>query len=205
MFSTKPDFNASLAWGLTEEDRQTLLETARAAIRFGLVNKHMLPVDARGYPRTLQQEAATFVTLYRHGQLRGCIGTVVPVRPLIEDVAINAYHAAFDDPRFPPLRLEEFDAVRISISVLSPLMPMEFASEDDLLRQIRPGTEGLLLEYGSHRGILLPIVWKALPDRDLFWRQLKLKAGLPPDFWSPNLRVYRFTTERIVEPGADAD
>ncbi len=182
---------------LTDEEQQLLLETAKASIRFGLQTGRYLPVDPKSYTISLRQEAASFVTLHRNGRLRGCIGTVLATRPLIQDVAINAYHAAFDDPRFPPLQSRELDDLDIEISILSPMSPVEFSSEADLLRKIRPGVDGLLLQYGRHQGLLLPAVWKSLPEAEQFWRHLKLKAGLPPDFWSPNLRVLRFTTQTI--------
>ncbi|RMF42281.1 MAG: AmmeMemoRadiSam system protein A [Planctomycetota bacterium] len=198
MWSTN-DTTAQWLLPLSEEEQRTLLETAKASIRFGMTTGHYLPVDPKSYPSALRQEAASFVTLHRAGRLRGCIGTVLPTRPLIQDVAINAYHAAFDDPRFPPLQSRELDDLDIEISILSPMSPIEFSSEADLLRKIRPGVDGLLLQYGRHQGLLLPAVWKSLPEVEQFWQHLKLKAGLPPNFWSPNLRVFRFTTQTVSQ------
>jgi len=118
-------------------------------------------------------------------------------RPLAEDVVQNAFAAAFGDPRFPPVTEPEVDKLDIHISVLSPLEEMHFASEADLLRQIRPGIDGLVLEDGPYRGTFLPAVWESLPDKRDFLRHLKIKAGLPPDYWSNTLRVWRYTTEMI--------
>ncbi len=111
------------------------------------------------------------------------------------DVVENAFASAFKDPRFPPLAAAEFDDLEIHISVLSPATPMMFSSEADLLRQLRPGVDGLILEDGPHRGTFLPSVWESLPQPLEFLRNLKMKAGLPADHWSDRVRVYRYQTE----------
>ncbi len=141
------------------------------------------------------QKRATFVTLTIGGQLRGCIGMLEACRPLAEDVANNAYAAAFEDPRFPPLTKKEFEKLEIHISVLSPPEEMLFSSEEDLLRQIRPGIDGLILQEGFRRGTFLPSVWGELPEKELFWAHLKLKAGLSAAYWADTVRVFRYTTE----------
>ena len=181
------------------EERRILLETARRSILNGLERGRPLSVDLARYPESLQEKRATFVTLHTDGRLRGCIGTLEAVRPVVEDVAYNAYAAAFSDPRFPPLSRTEFDSVEIEISVLSPPEPMEFSSEADLLRQIRPGVDGLILEDGSYRGTFLPSVWESLPKPQEFLHHLKQKAGLPANYWSDTLKIYRYTTESFSE------
>jgi AmmeMemoRadiSam system protein A len=109
-------------------------------------------------------------------------------------VAQNAYAAAFSDPRFPPLREGEFEELDIHISILSPAEAMHFTSEADLLQQLRPGEDGLVMEEGFRRGTFLPSVWEQLPTPELFLRHLKQKAGLPADYWSSTLEVSRYTT-----------
>lgn len=151
-------------------------------------------------PVELKEERATFVTLTIDGHLRGCIGMLEACRPLAEDVVENAVSAAFHDPRFPPLTQEEFDDLKISISVLSPPQEMNFSSEADLLSQIRPGVDGLILQEGFRRGTFLPSVWEELPDKEMFFEHLKLKAGLPAGYRSETLRVFHYTTEYIQEP-----
>lgn len=178
--------------------RGMLLDVAEASIKSGLRSGRPIAVDARAFPAALRRPGATFVTLHIGEQLRGCIGTVEAVRPLVNDVAHNAFHAAFSDPRFPPLRPSEFPQLDIEISILSPLRPIDFLNEGDLLDQIQPGVDGLELEYGPFRGLLLPDVWNQLPDKKEFVAHLKLKAGLPPTFWSNEIRVHRFTTERFT-------
>ncbi|MFO1422670.1 MAG: AmmeMemoRadiSam system protein A [Candidatus Competibacteraceae bacterium] len=180
---------------LSATDRNTLLEVARTSIQHGLRHRRTLAVNPDDYPETLRPLRATFVTLEIDGQLRGCIGALTAYLPLVQDVAAHAHAAAFEDPRFPELRPDEFLNLEIFISVLSPSEPMHFASEGDLLAQVRPGVDGLILQFRHHRATFLPAVWESLPDPYVFLAQLKRKAGLPLDFWSPELRVERYTTE----------
>jgi len=176
------------------------LDIARRSIAHGLEQRTPLPVDPAAYDERLRAPGASFVTLHLGDELRGCIGSLEARRPLVSDVACNAYAAAFQDPRFPPLSRDELPALRIHISVLSEATPLHFISENDLLRQLRPGVDGLILEEGeSHRSTFLPSVWSSLPDPRQFLQQLKLKAGLPPDYWSDSLRVLRYTTESFGE------
>ena len=184
-----------LGSGLSPTDKARLTALARASIEHGLRAGKPLPVMVGEYPASLQAPGAAFVTLKRNDNLRGCIGSIAPVRPLVEDVANNAYAAAFEDPRFPPLRDAELAELEIHISVLTPARPMQFTSQNDLVRQLRPGVDGLILAEGSHRGTFLPSVWESLPDPRDFLTQLKLKAGLPPHYWSATVTIQRYETE----------
>lgn len=175
--------------------RQTLLQIARDSIRHGLEHRRPLTVHAADYPEELRPRRASFVTLHRHGELRGCIGILEALRPLIEDVAYHAWAAAFEDPRFAPLAEWELEGLDIHISILSPPEPLVFHSEEELLQQIRPGIDGLILRDHGCRGTFLPSVWDSLTNRHDFLRHLKAKAGLPPDWWSATLQVERYTTE----------
>lgn len=179
---------------IDEPLQQQLLDIAAASIRHGLdYGRPQIP-DIGSLPGPLGEPGASFVTLNRHGQLRGCIGSLSPHRPLAEDVAENAWSAAFSDPRFAPLREDELDGLDIHISILSPAEPMHFSSESELLQQLQPGVDGLIMEEGFRRGTFLPSVWEQLPTPELFLRHLKQKAGLPADYWSDTLRVSRYTT-----------
>ena len=177
------------------EHQNLLLQIARNAVaaRLGVPNVDVA-IDAVACAE-LREKRATFVTLTMDGALRGCIGMLEACRPLAEDVAANACAAAFEDPRFEPLSIEEFETVEIHISVLSPPEEIFFSSEAGLLEQIRPGVDGLILQEGGRRGTFLPSVWEELPDRELFWDHLKMKAGLPARYWSETLRVFRYTAE----------
>lgn len=180
---------------LSPEYRTQLLLVARESIEHGLQLDRPLRVQPEAYPTTLRKQRASFVTLHRHQELRGCIGHLEACLPLVVDVAENAFAAAFRDPRFPPLTSRELQDLEIHISVLTPAVPMCFTSEADLLRQLRPGLDGLILEDGHHRGTFLPSVWESLPEAEHFLSHLKLKAGLRPGYWSSSLKVKRYTTE----------
>lgn len=182
-----PAFNA--------EQRRRLLDLADASIRNGLDHGRPLPVTAVDHPAPFREQRASFVTLTIDGNLRGCIGRLEASRPLVEDVADNAFNAAFRDPRFPPLTRREYPQVDLHLSILSPAQAMEFADQADLLRQIRPGVDGLILTEGRHQGTFLPSVWESLPEPERFLAHLKVKAGLPAQYWSGRIRVSRYITE----------
>jgi len=181
---------------LTLAHRQELLELAERAIEAGLGGER-IKVHPADFPQPLRNTRATFVTLTIHARLRGCIGTLEARRTLVEDVAANAYSAAFEDPRFAPLERGELGHLEIHLSLLSLPEPLTFSSEDDLLAQIRPGIDGLVLQEGIRRGTFLPSVWEQLPEPVEFLRHLKRKAGLPGEYWSSTLRVSRYTSESI--------
>jgi AmmeMemoRadiSam system protein A len=180
---------------LAPAQRQTLLEVARRSIEHGLAHGQPLPVYPSEYHRDLKAVRASFITLNLHDELRGCIGHLEAVQPLVVDVAENAFAAAFRDPRFAPLSAAEWPAVKVHISVLSEPEAMQFKDEQDLLAQIRPGEDGLILVDGPNRGTFLPSVWDSLPEPGDFLTHLKLKAGLPANHWSNRIEVSRYRTE----------
>lgn len=180
---------------LADTDRNILLDTAWESIRHGLQHGTALAVEAADFAAPLSEAGASFVTLHRRDELRGCIGSLQAFRPLVSDVAENAFAAAFRDPRFTPLRDQELADLTLEISVLSAPQIMRFSSEQDLLQQLQPQRDGLILQDGSHRGTFLPSVWDALPEPGRFLQHLKLKAGLAPDHWSQDIQVWRYSTE----------
>jgi AmmeMemoRadiSam system protein A len=182
---------------LIKEHSQTLLQVAKDSIQHGLDKGRALKVVPFDYAEELRNEMATFVTLEIHKNLRGCIGTLVAVRPLVSDVAYHAYAAAFSDPRFPGLRRDEFPLLDIHISILSKPERIDFDSEEHLIQQMRPGVDGLIMSDGLHKGTFLPAVWESLSDPRDFLSHLKQKAGLPLDYWSDSIEVERYTTEYI--------
>lgn len=155
--------------------------------------------SAADHPR-LHLPGATFVTLTEHGELRGCIGSLEAWRPLAEDVAENAIAAAFHDPRFPPVRREEFPSLRIEVSLLSPPEAIHFRDEADAIRQLRPGIDGVIFACRGRRGTFLPQVWESLPEPAAFFAHLKQKAGFSPSFWSPEVQLYRYEVVKWKEP-----
>ncbi len=143
----------------------------------------------------LRAARATFVTLKIGGKLRGCIGTVTANRALAVDVADNAYKSAFGDPRFDALTADELDQLDLSVSILSTPRRMTFRTEDELIDQLQPDRDGVILADGEKRGLFLPQVWENLPDPRAFIDHLKVKAGLPKAYWSDGITAYRFSTE----------
>lgn len=176
----------------TPFQRETLLSVAFDSIRHGLIHNEPLPVDAQVFDEALRAHRATFVTLKLNHELRGCIGMLEACRPLVVDVAHNAYAAAFSDPRFPHLNEHEARRVSIHVSILTPPEPMPVRSEQDLLEKLRPHIDGVILTDGIYRGTFLPSVWESLPDPHDFLQALKRKAGLPAHYWSATLRVERY-------------
>ena len=151
----------------------------------------------------LARPAATFVTLRRGGKLRGCVGSVEPLRPLREDVRENAIAAAFRDPRFVPLVLAEFDDIALEVSLLSKSEPIIATDEDSIVACVRPG-DGITIRYGERRATFLPQVWEGLSDPREFLGALKRKAGLAEDFWSPLMNVSRYRVTKWKEDEFDS-
>lgn len=180
-----------------KEKGRILLTLARSAIseKLGMSLDGYLPLNAPW----LNEKGASFVTLKKDGRLRGCIGSLEAYRPLFQDVIANAVAAAFHDPRFPPLEPEELEKIRIEVSVLGPLEPVQAKGEDDFIARLTPGADGVVLEYGPHRATFLPQVWKQLPDPRSFLAHLKIKAGLPADFWHPDVLLYKYKVEKYKE------
>ncbi len=150
----------------------------------------------------LSQLGATFVTLHgADGQLRGCVGRLEAVRALGDDVRANALAAAFEDTRFAPLRAHEWPGVRVEVSLLSPAEPLAARSEDEAVAvaALRPGIDGVIFEWRGARATLLPQVWQQLPDAASFLAALKRKAGLPADFWAPDVRLSRYRVRSFVD------
>ena len=172
-----------------------LLISARNAIGADLGRP---PSAEPEHPR-LAEPGASFVTLTRNGQLRGCIGSLEAWRPLATDVRENARAAAFRDPRFPPLAATELAATRVEVSLLGPAAPIAFVDEADAVRQLRPGIDGVILEYDSHRGTFLPQVWETLAEPNVFLAHLKQKAGLAPTFWVPDITLRRYEVRKWKE------
>jgi len=178
-----------------------LIAVARGAIdaAFGRPEARLRPHGA------LDRPGATFVTLKQEGELRGCIGSLEAHRLLAVDVRANALAAAFEDPRFAPLSARELDVTTVEVSLLSPASRFDVADEDDLLARLQPGVDGIVLAIGARRATFLPQVWESLPDPRDFVGALKRKAGLPADFWSPEIRVSRYTVAKWHQAEFDMD
>lgn len=175
----------------------TLLTLARRAIARDLGLPHHDSVEVQ---QNLRGPGACFVTLTLDGHLRGCIGSLEAWRSLKDDVEANARAAAFRDPRFPALTAEEFERVRIEVSVLSAPEPMEVTTEQEAVERLHPGVDGVILMAGAHRGTFLPQVWQQLPDPHDFIAHLKRKAGLASTaVWQPDWHLSRYGVTAFEE------
>jgi AmmeMemoRadiSam system protein A len=179
---------------MPEERGSILLAIARESIELG----DLAPPVVAWEEAWLREPGASFVTLRLDEELRGCIGTIDAHRPLGQDVAWNARAAAYRDPRFPPVSAAERERLQVEVSVLSPREPLPVASESDALAKLRPGIDGIALEYGTMSATFLPQVWESLPDPDAFLEHLRRKAGLPARFWHADVRLSRYTVEKFA-------
>lgn len=171
-----------------------VLDIAKKSIVSAISGEEFIPRDI---PSVLTQYGASFVTLKRNGQLRGCIGSVYPTKPLILDLIDNARNAAFQDPRFEPLSPEELANLDVTVSILSSIERINFKDERDLLSKIYP--HGVIISDRDRRAVYLPVVWEQLPERDVFLNSLKEKAGFPPNYFSRSLEAYKFDATTIAD------
>lgn len=184
---------------LSSADEARLLAIAHESLRHGLEHDAALAVALTQESEALREPGASFVSLHRaDATLRGCIGSLEAVRPIAQDVAENAFAAAFRDPRFPPVGSEELGALHLSISVLGPHVPIEAESPEALAHQLRPGHDGLVLQQGPRRATFLPAVWRSLADPLAFVHALEQKAGITS--WRTPVEVWRYETTTIEGP-----
>ena len=183
---------------LEHGSRSLLLETAAEAIESRLERRAASGPAEDSLPAELRERRASFVTLTVAGELRGCCGTLEPRRPLATDVWHNARASAFGDPRFQPLEAREWRRVDLEVAVLSPLERVPVRSEAELVAQLVPGEDGLVIAWRGSRATFLPKVWEQLQDPIDFLGHLKRKAGWAPDFWAEDVEVWRYFTEVIA-------
>ena len=177
---------------LDDADKEQLREIATTSIESGLSQKQYAP-ELNALSKSLQADGASFVTLTIQKELRGCIGSLEAYQPLALDVCQNAFSSAYRDPRFPSLSKSEWKLCSMSISVLTKPESIEVESEEQLLSKLVPGKDGLVLSWRHHRATYLPSVWEQLPEPSRFISELKVKAGLSPEFWSTDMtfKTYR--------------
>ena len=187
---------------LSEEKGQQLVQLARQSIagRLGVKPDAAADIESRLSDAVFQSKRGTFVTLTKNKQLRGCIGNLLPDKPLAEGVKDNALNAAFSDPRFPALSKEELDQIEIEVSLLTEPQPIAYKDAADLLAKIRPQVDGIIIKKGMHSSTFLPQVWEQLPDKESFLSHLCLKAGLPGDEWKKgDLEVLTYQVQYFEE------
>jgi AmmeMemoRadiSam system protein A len=185
---------------LTEQEGKYLVETARNTIQKALFNPKDKSEPEPASSQKFQERRGTFVTLTINGGLRGCIGHIIPQESLIEGVRVNAINAAFRDPRFRPLSQNEFEKIKVEVSILTEPKPLPYKDADDLLAKLRPGTDGLIIRKGYHQATFLPQVWEKLPNKKDFLTHLCLKAGLAGDAWAyEQLEVHTYQVQAFEE------
>ena len=180
---------------LTQKDQKMLKKVAHDAVVHAIYYSEELPISLSKFPATLHSYQNTFVTLKYNGKVIGCMGSLEANQPLVNDVVHHAFSASYYDPRFPDPKTIDPEKIEIHISLLSPIEEIKFSSEQELLSAIRPGQDGLLMCEGQQSGTFLPAVWDSIPDPESFLKELKRKAGLPGDYWSDTIKVYRYTTD----------
>ena len=158
-----------------------------------------------GLSPALSAWRATFVTLTENERLRGCIGSLEPRRPLIDDAVANTTQAALSDPRFPPLKESELTGLRLDVSILSHPRPIPAGRESELAAALEPDRDGLILSAGTRRALFLPGVWRHLPDARAFVRHLMAKAGFDSNRWLEGLEARRFRVESLGAPWRRVD
>lgn len=173
--------------------RQTLVDYFKTGEKIRLK-------DSQVPDKALCKKAATFVTLTEKGDLRGCIGSLIPKKKLYEDVINNALMAGFGDPRFMPISKDEITKVKIEISILSAAKPYQHNSINELLDQIEIGKHGIVLQQNFFQATFLPQVWDDIPDKKQFLEALSQKAGLSKDAWkNPDTEIFYYTVEKFGE------
>lgn len=190
-------------WFLYEGDRNEFIKENYSDFILNLCRESIKTRKVRSseieYPQVLSEAGAVFVTLEKNGNLRGCIGSIIPQRALIDDIIINAQNAAYSDYRFTPVDKSEIKDLSIAVSLLSIPKPMKFKDEQDLLNQIRKDVDGIIIRDGNYQAVYLPSVWEQLPDKKMFLNSLKVKAGMKPDHFSKTFEAYRFETSYIKQ------
>ncbi|NPA82141.1 MAG: AmmeMemoRadiSam system protein A [Epsilonproteobacteria bacterium] len=183
---------------MNEEQKRVLLEIARKAIEEEFTKTKLIDRDqlVKEHPWLLEKRAV-FVTLNKNHNLRGCIGSIIPHRALIDDLIANAKAAAFSDPRFNPLTAEELPQIELEISLLTVPKELPYTDIEDLKRKIRPGIDGVVLQLNGYQATFLPQVWEDLKTFEEFFAHLCLKASLPIDCLKYHPKIYTYQAEKI--------
>ena len=189
-----------MPYNLSPQDQKTLLTIARDAITAKLNHEDLLALESYTLSPQLLADGASFVTLTKEGALRGCIGSLVASQSLAQDVQERAIHAAFDDPRFPPMQASELPYIKIEISCISPARPLIYKEASDLPKLLKPHHDGVILKTSNRRATFLPQVWEQLPRPEEFLSHLCQKMGLPANTWKTEpLEVFIYTVEAFEE------
>jgi AmmeMemoRadiSam system protein A len=180
-------------------NKDTITKIVTKALEEAVLDNNKYTPKRDDYANVMFNKGASFVTLEKNNKLRGCIGSIFPTTSIAEDLAKNTYLAALHDSRFNPVVKEELKDITFKVSLLTGLEKFEFSSYDDLLKQIKPKTDGILIKDGKRQGVFLPAVWDDIPNKKDFLTELKIKAGLSPTYWSDDIEVFRFRAVEILQ------
>lgn len=181
-------------------DRELLLQLAREALVIAVRGEQLPELDISSIPPNLLEHGATFVTLMKNEELRGCIGSLEAKRPLAEDVRIHAMAAALEDYRFPPVTQQEIPGISIEISRLTAPQRINYRDVDELVKQINPGVDGVVIKKGIRRATFLPQVWEKVPDIEIFMGMLCRKMGAESGYWqSGGVEIFTYQVEKFCE------
>lgn len=185
---------------LTESDKEILLKIARDAISCAVGGQPLEPIDLEKYSAILREHGASFITLSKNKNLRGCIGAIEAYQPFILDVQEHAVAAALEDYRFPPVKIEEIQQIEIEISRLTPMRELDYSTYEDLISKLRVNVDGALIKTNGRRATFLPQVWEKVPDPEQFLSQLCMKMGAAPDLWkTQKIQVFTYQVESFKE------
>jgi AmmeMemoRadiSam system protein A len=186
---------------LTAEEKETLLGLARQALEDGVHGRTLPLLHQSSLTPNLTQYSSSFVTLTINNELRGCIGALEAHQPLVDDVREHAVAAALQDPRFPPVQVDELSSIKLEISRLTTPEPLIYYSADDLLKKLRPQVDGVILKHGARRATFLPQVWEKISDPVEFLERLCQKMGLEANAWRLlPMDVLVYQVEDFAEP-----
>ena len=174
-----------------------LMQIVRISLEKAVKHDKKYSPSRASFPEDIFDKGASFVTLRKDNELRGCIGSIYPNNSIAQDVATNTYSAAMEDKRFSPLKEDELPNIDYSISLLTGFEKIEYKSEHDLLDKIEQGTDGIVIRDGDRQGVFLPSVWSEIPDKKEFFKHLKVKAGMNPNYWNSSIKVYRVRAVEI--------
>lgn len=178
-------------------NKEKIVNIVKKSLDTAVTKKQQWQPEREDQNDVLFNKGASFVTLNKNGELRGCIGSVVSNKAIAKDLADNTFAAALNDNRFSPVLPEELKDITVSISLLTNFEEITFNSYEDLLSKIKPNIDGILIRDGKRQGLFLPVVWKQIPSKNDFLTELKIKAGLSPSYWSDKIKVFRFRTVEI--------
>ncbi len=189
---------------LTDKEGKTLLNMARTCISNKFDNNskdnHLKKMKVEFENNIFYEKRGVFVTLHKNGCLRGCIGTLEPVKSIIDGIKDNSLNAAFQDPRFSPLKLNELNEIDIEVSILTKPKKLKYTNSKDLLLKLKPNIHGVIIKYNKHKATFLPQVWEQLPDTKDFLSHICQKAGLVSDEWeNGKLEVFTYQVQYFKE------